>query len=35
MASRIISDTTQAGLIKDYDTESKFLNMHKYLPYEF
>ncbi len=33
MASRIISDTIQAGLIKDYDAESKSRKYAKYVPY--
>lgn len=35
MASRIISDTIKAGLIKDYDTESKSRKYAKYVPYWF
>ncbi len=35
MASRIISETIQAGLIKDYDTESKSKKYAKYVPFWF
>ncbi|MCB9082321.1 MAG: putative DNA binding domain-containing protein [Lewinellaceae bacterium] len=35
MASRIISDTIKAGLIKDYDTESKSRKYAKYVPFWF
>ena len=35
IASRIISDTIKAGLIKDYDTESKSRKYAKYVPYWF
>ncbi len=35
IASRIISDTIQAGLIKDYDTESKSRKYAKYVPFWF
>ncbi|HLP05407.1 MAG TPA: hypothetical protein VK152_08270 [Paludibacter sp.] len=35
MASRIIADTIDAGLIKDYDTESKSKKFAKYVPYWF
>lgn len=35
MASRIISDSIKAGLIKDYDTESKSRKYAKYVPYWF
>ncbi len=33
MASRIISDTNSAGLIKDFDTESKSKKYAKYVPF--
>ena len=35
IASRIISDTIKAGLVKDYDTESKSKKYAKYVPYWF
>lgn len=35
IASRIISDTIKAGLIKDYDSESKSRKYAKYVPYWF
>jgi ATP-dependent DNA helicase RecG len=35
VASRIISDTIKAGLIKDYDAESKSKKYAKYVPYWF
>ena len=35
IASRIISDTIKAGLIKDYDTESKSRKYAKYVPFWF
>ena len=35
MASRIIADTIKAGLIKDYDTESKSRKYAKYVPFWF
>jgi predicted HTH transcriptional regulator len=35
MASRIISDTIEAKLIKDYDSESKSRKYAKYVPYWF
>jgi predicted HTH transcriptional regulator len=35
MASRIIADTISAGLIKDFDSESKSKKYAKYVPYWF
>jgi ATP-dependent DNA helicase RecG len=35
VASRIISETIQAGFIKDYDTESKSKKYAKYVPFWF
>lgn len=35
MASRIIADTIKAGLIKDYDAESKSKKYARYVPYWF
>jgi hypothetical protein len=35
MASKIISDTVKADLIKDYDAENKSKKFAKYVPFWF